>query len=260
MANRPTKAPAHLFHGHPLGKLAARHDARTLMLAHYTTPKLAPPPESVDWSKKAKAWPGYWNDTLADCTVAAAAHQIEAWTSQSGKAVTLDDKPVLKAYEDVSGWNPKTGKNADAGAVVLDVLKYWRRTGIGGHKIVGFTAIEPGNHAHVKQSVALFGGCYLGLLLPASAKGQKMWTLTPGGKHGPGAPGSWGGHAVNVVGYDREALTVVSWGALLRMTWTFWDAYCDEAYALVSRDFIGKGTKAPSGLDLKQMINDLGGL
>ena len=44
-----------------------------------------------------------------------------------------------------------------------------------------------------------------------------------GSLSGDDAPGSWGGHAVDVVGYDDAGLTVVSWGALLRASWDFWD-------------------------------------
>jgi hypothetical protein len=39
------------------------------------------------------------------------------------------------------------------------------------------------------------------------------------------------------------------------MTWTFWDTYCDEAYAIVSTDY----TSSPGtpGFDLQQLLADL---
>jgi hypothetical protein len=241
-----------------LGKQAARHDPRTLMLAAYATKELPPPPDSVDWGDRVKRWPMYLNDKIGDCTCAAAGHMIEAWSSEAnGKATIVQDGAILKAYEDVSGYDPETGRN-DAGAVELDVLKYWRSTGVGGHKIVGFVAVEPGNHPHIQQGTYLFGGCYIGIALPVSAQTQEVWAVPPGGPVGPGAPGSWGGHAVNVVAYDSQGLTVVTWGKPKRMTWTFWDAYCDEAYAILSQDFIDKHTrKAPVGLNLAQLLKDL---
>jgi hypothetical protein len=40
------------------------------------------------------------------------------------------------------------------------------------------------------------------------------------------------------------------------MTWSFWNTYCDESYAVISRDFAG--TKpAPNGFDLAALQADL---
>jgi hypothetical protein len=40
------------------------------------------------------------------------------------------------------------------------------------------------------------------------------------------------------------------------MTWSFWDTYCDEAYAIISTDFVG--TKpAKNGFDLASLQKDL---
>ena len=243
-----------------LGKLAARHDPRTLTLPAYVTLKLTPP-DQYEWGKKVTNWPMYKNDTVGDCTCAAAGHMIESWTADAqGKAMVLGNAPILKAYEDLSGYDPSTGRN-DNGAVELDVLKYWRSTGIGSHKIAAFVSVEPGNHLSIKQAAYLFGGCYIGLALPVSAQQQDVWTVPPGGALGPGAPGSWGGHAVNVVAYDVQTLTVITWGAKKRMTWTFWDAYCDEAYGILTQDFINKakGT-APQGFEFAQLEKDLAAL
>ena len=40
------------------------------------------------------------------------------------------------------------------------------------------------------------------------------------------------------------------------MTWSFWDAYCDEAYACLSELWAGK-KPAPSGFDLAALKADL---
>jgi hypothetical protein len=241
-----------------LGKLPAHHDARTLVLAKYLTADLPDPPAKVDYTKNVGSWPMYKNDTIGDCTCAAAGHMIEAWTTAAADStIKVTDADILKAYEAISGYDPSTGRN-DNGAVELSVLKYWRHTGIGKHKITGFASVEPGNHLHVKQAAQLFGGVYIGVKLPITAQGQSMWTVPVGGPVGPGAPGSWGGHAVNVVGYDSQGLTVITWGKPLRMTWTFWDTYCDEAYALLSKDFVNKTTQlAPVGFNLKELTKDL---
>lgn len=239
-----------------LGKQAARHDPRTLQLANYLRPKLLPPPPpQVDWSAKVAAWPMMANDTVGDCTCAAAGHLIQEWTANAGTEQVVPDSAIITAYAAVSGYNPKTHAH-DTGANEIDVLNYWRKDGIGGHVIRAYVALEPGNLDHVRDSVAIFANSYIGLALPTTAQTQDVWSVPPGGAVGLGAPGSWGGHAVPVVAYDPQGLTVVTWGALKRMTWEFWGAYCDEAYAILSDDFLTAG-KAPDGIDLATLEADL---
>lgn len=238
-----------------LGKHAARHDPRTLLLANYLTADLGPAPVSQDWTAKVKEWPMFDNDTIGDCTCAAAGHMIEAWTASAATEVDPTDAQILAAYEAISGYVPGE-PGTDRGANELDVLKYWRTDGIAGHQIQAFVAVEPKNHEHLKDAVWLFGGAYLGLSLPTSAQKQVVWSVPPGGPIGAGQPGSWGGHAVPVVEYDAVGLTVVTWGMLKRMTWTFLDTYCDEAYAILSGDFIAGG-KAPNGVALSALEQDL---
>ncbi len=213
------------------------------------------------------AWGMMDNDQLGDCTCAAAGHLIMEWTSNAqSKMVTPPDQQIVDAYSAITGYNPTTGAN-DNGAVELDVLNYWRQQGIAGHKILAFIALEPSNHTHIMDAVWIFGGCYIGVALPKSAQAQtsnkQPWSVSPQGTGGDGAPGSWGGHAVPVVAYDSRGLTVVTWGALQTMTWGFWAAYCDEAYAILSPDFISKKggkTATPSGFDLAQLQADLADL
>lgn len=244
-----------------LGKLAPRHDPRTLLFATYFRDQaLPPPPSSEDWGSRIKTWPMMANDSIGDCTTAAAGHMIEQWTTYAGKTTTPSDTAVIAAYSAVSGYNPRTGTN-DNGAVEIDVLNYWRHTGIAKHKIMAYVALEPKNHTQVMDAVLLFGNCYIGLALPQTAQTQAVWTVPPGGPSGAGAPGSWGGHAVPIVAYDERGLTCVTWGMLKRMTWTFWDAYCDEAYAVLSKDWIsGETRRAPNNFDLAALQKDLGEL
>ena len=240
-----------------LGKAAPRHDRRTLQMANYLRADLPPAPPQMDYGAKVNTWPMMANDHIGDCTCAAAGHLIEDWTANAGKLVIVSTAAVIEAYSAITGYDPKTGKN-DNGAVEIDVLNYWRQTGVGGHKIVAYVALEPSNREHVRDACFIFGGCYIGLALPMSAQTQDVWSVPPGGATGAGAPGSWGGHAVPVVAYDVRGLTVVTWGALKRMTWEFWDAYCDEAYAIYSTDFLEPNEKAPNGFDMAALLRDLG--
>jgi hypothetical protein len=241
-----------------LGKAHPIHDPRTLLLANYLD-STALPTAPVQYTFAKDIAPSAWgmmnNDKIGDCTCAAAGHLLMEWTDDNGALFTPSDKDIVAAYAAITGYNPVTGVN-DNGANENEVLNYWRKTGIAGHKIVAYAALEPKNNNHIMLAVYLFGGCYIGLSLPVSAQTQTVWSVPPQGATGAGAPGSWGGHAVCVVGYDTQGLTVVTWGATKQMTWSFWNTYCDESYAIISQDFIKKNT-TPCGFDLAALETDL---
>jgi hypothetical protein len=261
MRNDPTQIDTKKL---KLGKSTARHDPRTLLLAAYVSHDLPTPPPLFDLTTKVKAWGMMENDQIGDCTCAAAGHLIMEWTANAGKKmVTPSDKQIVGAYSAVTGYNPTTGAN-DNGAVEIDVLNYWRQTGIAGHKIGAYVALEPSNHNHIMDSVYIFEGCYIGVQLPISAQAQtqnhQTWSVPPGGTTGDGKPGSWGGHAVPVVAYDSRGVTVVTWGALQKMTWSFWEAYCEESYAILSNDYLTKKKTTPQGFNMQQLQADLADL
>jgi hypothetical protein len=244
-----------------LGKGAARHDPRALLMASYVAPSLPPPPPSADLTTKVSAWGMMENDQIGDCTCAAAGHLLMEWTANAGKKmVTPSDKQIVAAYSAITGYNPTTGAN-DNGAVEVDVLNYWRQTGIAGHKIGAFVSLERSNHNHIMDAVYIFQGCYIGMQLPISAQAQvqnhQPWSVPPGGPTGDGKPGSWGGHAVPAVAYDARGVTVVTWGALQMMTWSFWEVYCDEAYAILSKDYLTGKKTTPHGFSVAQLNADL---
>jgi hypothetical protein len=237
-----------------LGKRAPRLDGRTLRLAMYL-PCLPPAPASIDWSGKVTDWTQLLNDSLGDCTIAAAGHLITTWTAANGVQHTPLDLDILTAYEQACGYNP-SDPNSDQGGVELDVLKYWQQTGIGLDKIGPYLALNPKNENHVRSAVQLFGGAYIGLSLPVSCQDQDVWDVVSGPQ---GESGSWGGHAVCVVGYNEVGPVCVTWGATKQMTWAFWLAYCDEAYAILSPDWDVNGV-APSGFDGEALRVDLAAL
>lgn len=240
-----------------LGKTHPVHDARTLSFSDYTnTTALPPAPATCCYGQTIAptGWGMMANEIVSDCTLAAAGHLIMAWTAANGAMVTPADDQIIAAYSAITGYNPVTKQN-NTGSNLLNVLNYWRKSGIANHKIAAFTALQPGNHDHIRQAVYLFGGCYIGLALPASAKTQTVWAVPPGGATGQGAPNSWGGHAVPVIGYDSQYLTVVTWGITKQLTWGFWDAYCDESYCIITPDFAG--AKSPNGFKMETLQADL---
>lgn len=251
-----------------LGKGPVRFDRRTLKLSKYIK-AVTPPPTSMGYIREVRDWPMMLNDSLGDCTIACAGHQIEQWTQYAQANVSVPtDAQILQAYEAVSGYNPNK-PNSDNGAVVLDVLNYWRQTGIGGHKIVAYASIALNNPVEFQQAVTLFGNVYLGIGLPVSAQvpridgnGMPIWEVPKQGPFGDGQPFSWGGHAIPLVGYKSNLAPngggrVVSWGQLYDVTWNFLQAYCDEAYAIVTQDWIEANGKSPSGFNVVQLLDDL---
>ena len=236
-----------------LGKLPVRLDVRTLRLARYVDrAQLPSPPEQLDLTGHVPDWPMYDNDRIGDCTIAAAGHMIEAWTAAAGRFAEVSESDVLRAFDAVKITDPSTGEE---GAVELDVLRYWRATGVGGHRIGAYAGVSLHDQQLVRTGAYLFEGLYIGLALPLTAQRQDVWDWT-GSLAGPAKPGSWGGHAVDIVGYDADGLTFVTWGSLKRMTWRFWERYVDEAYALISPDFLTAG-RAPNGFDLAALKADL---
>lgn len=239
-----------------LGKLPRKNDPRTLRLAKYLTPE-ATYPDHVDWTAEVPSWPMYGNDSLGDCTCAAAGHAIQAWTAAAGRPATPTLDEVVAAY-----W--ATGSD-DSGRFELDVLNYWRTQGVGGHKILAYVAIDPKNLDHLRYAIATFGGVYTGAALPLSAQGQAEWTLVGDGKTGGAAPGSWGGHAIPYQAYDTRTpngaqggeLVCVTWGALLKLSEAFHLAYCDELYAIVTEDWLEANGASPTGLDVAALLADL---
>lgn len=237
-----------------LGKLPVRTDVRTLSLARYVDrAQLPAAPDRFDETNGVERWPMYANDRIGDCTTAAAAHMIEAWTAAGrGRATELPEAAVLDAFDDVKLTDPSTGEE---GAVELDVLRYWRKTGIGGHRIAAYARVSVHDQGLVRVASWLFGGLYLGLQMPLTARDQAVWDWT-GSLAGDARPGSWGGHAVDVVRYGANGVTVVTWGRLQEVTWSFWERYCDEAYCILSHDFLTKGN-APNGFDVEALKADL---
>ncbi len=240
-----------------LGKKPVRHDVRTLSFQKYAK-ALPAAPVAQAWSAAVKTpWHMFANDRIGDCTCASAAHMIMTWTANARKIITPTESSVLAAYSAITGYSPST-PNSDNGAVELDVLNYWRKHGISGHKIMAYAKVNPQNLDEVRQATNIFGGLYLGVSLPIAAQGEKIWDI-PANVHRTGRwrPGSWGGHAVPIVDYTPSGFDVVTWGSEMQVTNAFFETYVEEAYAIITHDWVRADGMAPSGFDILQMTNDL---
>jgi hypothetical protein len=243
-----------------LGKLPPRLDDRTLKMKKYVSP--ATPPQAVYWSKGYRSWGMMLNDNLGDCTIAAVGHAIQTWKINLGKnvnlaRVTLPDSAIELAYEQWCSYNP-ADPSTDQGGVELDVLNDWRQSGISGDKILAYADPDPASVLHVKQSIFLFGGSYIGFNVPQSAMDQNAagqdWTVVPDDG------GIAGGHAVWCPDYNPTGLWCITWGMRQFMTWEFFEKYTDESHALLSRDWLTSGNLDPTGVDLTTLQSDLQGV
>lgn len=237
-----------------LGRKAIKTDSRTLALRDYLTPALPPPPPAANWTKGITDWGPMLNNTHGDCTIAGVAHAIQVWTANTGAIKTIPDPTVQSYYEKWDGYVPGNA-STDTGGIELDVLNNWQKQGFDGHSLLAFADPKVANLVEIRQSIALFGGVYIGLSLPLTAQTQDVWDVVQ--KGGANArKNSWGGHCVFVAAYDAHGFTCITWGQLKTMTVAFWNKYCDEAHALLSQDWLtAKGS--PDGFNQTQLQTDL---
>jgi hypothetical protein len=139
-------------------------------------------------------------------------------------------------------------------------MKYWRKTGVGGHKIVAYASLDVANLTEIRQAIALFGSISVGMTFPDSAMEQfnagQPWDVKHGAKNE-------GGHCVLVGAYGNGKFGLVTWGAETEMTEAFWKKYVDEAWVYFDSDGLKKAgayfTGAPSFYALGEQFADLTG-
>jgi hypothetical protein len=251
------------------------------------------------------------NDRLGCCTIAAVAHAVQVWTANAGYELSFPDPVILDYYQTWDGYKP-ADPSSDQGGVEIDVLNAWRQQGFGGQALEAYGAIDlgvgdwglgagenPNTHPStpstprvsilpnldVMDAIWLFGGAYIGVELPVRAQTQEIWDV-PENLTADDEPGSWGGHAVYLVGYEtglarvpfadfrssleeppisspssidnqQSTITCITWGQLKKMTWRWFAKYCSEAYGLVAKAWLRESGISPSGFDLATLEADL---
>lgn len=238
-----------------LGRKPRGHDSRIPKVsALRSRQSLAPLPPAVSYASGLPSNLGAMgNDSIGDCTCAAAGHAIQVWSWNAGHTlITPPDLDVLELYETCSGYVPGDPAT-DTGCIAQGVLHHWLRYPLAGNTLYGYAEIDTADFADIQRSIWECGVVYLGFNVPS----YLMNKLT--------APGSvWdvetadtgivGGHCVDAIGYDENGnLTIVSWGATYTMTPAFWAAYVDESYALVDQDWCNITGKTPLGLALPDL-------
>lgn len=196
------------------------------------------------------------NHAVNDCTAAAAGHTEQIWNATSRRGWTPTDAQVIDLYSRASGYNgnPLT----DAGAFEPDILRDWKRApGLGGHRINRVGPVQFRKNADLARAVFdTVGGVELSLNLPMSVVAQanafQVWSVVS--TAGDGAPGSWGGHEVDVCGRMADGnFKVVSWGYTFEVTPQFIRTYGFACYAVAGHDMFGAGGRAINGLTAAQV-------
>jgi hypothetical protein len=229
-----------------------------LNLAKYLDFSALPaPPVVVDRASKVTSWPMYGNDTIGDCTCATVGHQIQALTTYASTEETVPESSVIELYSSVSGYDPVTGAN-DNGAVIQDVINYWRKHGVENDpgKVLAFAQLKQlDSITTVRQVLEIFGTVYIGLDVPQSAMDQfragEPWTVV---NESPVE----GGHAVPVQYIDGSAnpVGVITWAKLQVMSWEFWTTYVEEAWVVITQDWLEKNGSTIEGFSLTALGAD----
>lgn len=241
------------------GRLPAQPARPYLTAATFLAAQPAPPASS-DWLSPVPAadWGMLGNDQWGDCTCAGVGHKRigDVYVNQ-GTTLTVTTADALALYSAVTGFNPND-PSTDQGAVCQDVLQYWAKSGFLGEKIVAFAKVNLSNLTAVKQAIAVFGQIYTGFNFPSSAmdqfNAQQTWDVVAGST-------IEGGHCVTIGAYDATGLECVTWGATQRMTWAFFQKYFDEAWVIVTPDFVNAATGDDKlGVSLYQLGQDYAAL
>lgn len=256
-----------------LGKRPAQPDARIPSLSKLLAPRLVAAPDNSNWYAEVGDWPMMMNDRLGCCVEASVGHIIQQRTSYAGKPVVLDDGSIVVLYTAVGGYDPSktdpaTGENpTDQGTLLSAMMAYWATTGValpggGVDKVSGIAVVDHVTTSWLKAAVYKFGSVLLGAALPVEAQAFDFIWDYPDGQDWQ--PASWGGHCVNVVGYETTALgvefDVITWGGRVRWTERFATAFADEAYAVLDKDDLDARDVDPAGIawaDLETAMNSL---
>jgi hypothetical protein len=194
----------------------------------------------------------YLNDAIGDCTCADVGHAEQLFSHfGAGTTVTVTENDVLAVYKTVGGYVPGD-PSTDNGCVIQDVLTYWRKRGVAGHKILAFFQVNHRDTTELKACCWLFGGVTLGVNLPKSAM-QQFNAGQPWDYKRFSSNKILGGHDIRLVGYDGEWWYVVTWGAVQKVTTAWLMKFVEEAWSEADDEWIKLST-APNGIS-KSALN-----
>lgn len=152
---------------------------------------------------------------------------VHHWTAANKCGIFLTDDDIIRAHANL------TGDHLMETVSMSDALKFWRKNGIGDHRVHSYICAGHSSGADMRAIISLFGAAYLGLDLPHFAyTGDPHqipaipWEIPPNISTDDAAPVPSNGHCVAVIGYDQQMIYAVSWGRLKTMTTLKRDLSC----------------------------------
>jgi hypothetical protein len=220
---------------------------------------------NVDRASKVSSWPMYLNDLLGDCTIAEEAHAFGALSMYgSGTEAVFSDSVITSTYSRVGGY-VMGDASTDNGCVMSSVLADARAVGMVDtsgkqHKLVAYAKMgNPADEVLLGQLLDVFGTVDVGFNVQASIETEfsngGVWTYTPGEPF-------IGGHCVALqhrasAGSQHGILQYITWGATQWADFG-WQANCvEEAWAVISIDWVQANGTTVEGLDIQQLLADM---
>lgn len=251
--------PVSLFHRKPAPKRVAGKLGRIrgrsapvdyLPLSDYLADPLPLHPAADDFTSGRTDWGMFGNDTLGDCGFAGRYHydMANAWTAKEA-ALPQDaavQNAVAQAYLDYN-------HGQDVGVDLASVLQFWLTHDLAGLPTIGgFAQVSLGG-SEFASALHVFGGLYTGVLISNEAMQEfqngEAWSST--------ATDWAGGHCVPVLARNTRYGEAITWGAVQRFTWEWWQACREEAWVI----FTPEQMKAPKGIfngvNVKQLAKDI---
>lgn len=242
-----------------LGKKPYIPSKKDLLYRNYRGTTLPPIPASFGHQSLVNNWGMLGNDTVGDCVIAGGDHETLLWTVEGSSEASFNTANAISDYSAITGYNPND-PNTDQGTDVRTALQYRQNTGMidangNRHKIAAYLLLNQSNLLNeLLEATYLFSAVGIGINFPASAMDQfnngQPWSVVQGSQ-------IEGGHYVPVVGYDGAYIYCVTWGQVQKMTVDFLTTYCEEAWAILSQEFINGKEVSPEGFNLAQLQADL---
>jgi hypothetical protein len=211
------------------------------------------------------ALPMYENDIYGDCTIAGIAHVYGALTKYASGAEALFTNDVItETYErNCPGFDP-IGDINDNGCVMQTVLQDQTVNGMVDvtgktHKLLGYAQLKAIGPKWLSVALDVFGSVYLGVNLPQSAQQQfsagQPWTYVKGSP-------IVGGHcitlgAANETPGHANPFTLVTWGNTVQASWPWLNTYVEEAWVVLTEDWLNANGDTIDGFDLAQLQADM---
>jgi hypothetical protein len=229
------------------GKKPAKRLRKSLCLSNYLSMSAVSYP-AVRAYERPIAYGMLANDTLGCCVIAGHYHLRMNWhaVATAGSPLVVTDQEVISDYSAITGYDPSS-PSTDQGTDMPTALAWYKDD---------YCTLDIQNVEQVKAGMFLFGGAIIGFNVPQSMVDQLNAGVDPDWSYSPNDKPSGEGHCVVPLGYGRDGVALISWGKIYHTSWDFFLAWTDEAYCIVSPEWIKASGVSPSGLDLNGLLAD----